>query len=514
MKRTCVCIVLGVVACVWMGGCSSTQEIVRRSELLAMDSTRTIHVLMRDGAILRFDRWHLRDSSITGTADLSYGGHERSDVDTAVPLSAMTHIAVRTVGAEVYVAGVAVGIAAIAVVNGITDMNRRFSVYDKTPSSGGGNSCPHLYAWDGRRHVLEGEAFGAALGRRLEMTTVTAMPHLAEIDGRVHVRITNERPETDYINAVALLAVETDSDADVAVDTDNRLRPVRAIVPPDAARDHAGADILARIASADTASWVSDLAGARRGGTYQDTLVCRFVRPRDMRAACLVVRGRNTDLSGTMLELIYGLLGDEAIRFIHAHDVDSTTGALLAQWRDRSALHVAVRLDGAWVEAGSVTPEATAIDMTRLVPLADLAGDTIEVMFTTLADMWRIDRVGMSWGDAPPLVARRLVPAEAAADTTLAARDEQYHVLMPGERIDCTFGAVAAAPGRRIRYALEATGYLHEWIRPGAGASARTFARTLPVRPDMPFVHDLLRLPSFSLPMVYDTWIANGRAMR
>lgn len=514
MKRIRAFIMVGVLTCAWLGGCSSTGEVVRRSELQAMDSTRTIHVLMRDGALLSFTRWHFGDSVITGRADVLLDGRARENVDTTVALTSMTHIAVRTVGAELYLAGLVVGLTAATVYNGLRDMYERLSVYDKSPSSGGGSSCPHLYSWDGRAHVLEGEAFGAALGRRLEMTTVTAMSHLAVIDRRVHVRITNERPETDYINSIALLAVETDEGVDVAVDNDNLLRPLGAVAMPDAARDHAGMDILARIAAADTTSWSSDLAGARRGGAYQDTLVLRFARPHDTREACLVVRGRNTDLSGTMLELIYGLLGDEAIRFIHAHDVDSTTGALLAQWRDRSSLHVAVRRGGAWTHAGSITPEATAIDMTRLVPLADVAGDTVEVMLTTLADMWRIDRVGMSWGAAPPLVVCRIAAAEAAARADLAARDESYHVLMPGERTDCTFEAIAAAPGRRVRYALEATGYLHEWIRPDAGARARTFARTLPVTPDMHIVHDLLRQPSFSLPMIYAEWMANGRTMR
>jgi hypothetical protein len=506
MKRIHACIVVGVLVCGWLGGCSSTDEIVRRSELQAMDSTRTIHVLLRDGALLAFRRWHAGDSTIKGRAEVWHGSDVQGDVDTTVVFSDITHIAARSVGAEVIIAGIVVGITAVTVLNNVTSGGSSYTVYEKKPWSGDGSSCPHLYAWDGRAHVLEGEAFGAALGRRLEMTTVTAMPHLVAIDGRVHVRITNERPETDYINAVALLAVETDIDADVAVDTDNRLRPLGAIAAPDAARDHAGTDILARIGAADTTSWSSDLAGARRGGTYQDTLVLRFARPRDAREACLVVRGRNTDLSGTMLELIYGLLGDEAIRFIHAHDVDSTTGALLAQWRDRSALHVAVRRGGAWLPAGSIMPEATAIDMTRLAPLADLAGDTVEVMLTTLADMWRIDRVGMSWGAAPPLVARRIAPAEAAARTDLAARDESYRVLMPGEAIDCTFDAIAAAPGRRIWYALEATGYLHEWMRPDAGASARTLARTLPVKPDLHFVHEIFRHPELTLPAIYAEW--------
>lgn len=501
MKRHLSPLAAAVLLVALLAGCRDTREITRWSELRAMDSTRAIVVHSTAGDLLYFDRWHLRDSSITGHADLRRDPHPDLSVDTTLRFADISTIILQTEGAGAVIGGIYVALAAASIASAIISVNPHYNVAAKAE-----RSCPHLYAWDGRRHVLEGEGFGAALGRRLEMTTVTAMPHLVAIDGRLHVRITNERPETDYINSIALLAVETDSGVNVAVDTDNRLRPVRAVAPPDAARDHAGTDILARIARTDTASWVSDLAGARRGGTYQDTLVCRFVRPRDAREACLVVRGRNTDLSGTMLELIYGLLGDEAIRFIHAHDVDSTTGALLAAWRDRSALHVAVRRDGAWMETGSIMPEATAIDMTRLVPLADLAGDTVEVMLTTLADMWRIDRVGMSWGAAPPLAARRLAPAEATADTTLAACDAAYRVLMPGERIDCTFPAPEAAPGRRIRYALEATGYLHEWMRPDAGASARTLARTLPVKPDLHFVHEIFRHPELTLPAIYAEW--------
>ncbi|HEX6202944.1 MAG TPA: hypothetical protein VF100_08075, partial [Thermoanaerobaculia bacterium] len=131
-------------------------------------------------------------------------------------------------------------------------------------------SCPMVFTWNGREHefvtdVLGVAPLGAAAGDgeyfdvdHDEYVQIAA-EQLVPRDGRYDVRMTEELREVGYLDRVELIAV--DHPAGTAIYTsekftgppylDLRLYGVSEPIRPRAARDHTGADVLARVLARD-----------------------------------------------------------------------------------------------------------------------------------------------------------------------------------------------------------------------------------------------------------------------
>ncbi len=157
--------------------------------------------------------------------------------------------------------------------NGVTQ-----TLYDVRPASpkvidikqriGVVESCPFLFAFDGRKFVfrtdlLDGAALGYLIGagRYWEPCPEEYVrldgSHLQPRKGFYSLRITQELREITYLDKIALIAVDHPRDLAVYVDNSFGKRPpfvIRAfgdLRPPVAATDHMGRDVLALIRDRD-----------------------------------------------------------------------------------------------------------------------------------------------------------------------------------------------------------------------------------------------------------------------
>lgn len=135
-----------------------------------------------------------------------------------------------------------------------------------------GGSCPYLYAWNGDRHVFVTDlCWAAPLG--LPSPQGGLVPHrdresvkidgrlIGEQDGVYRLQVTEELWEATYFDQIRLVAI--DHPADGSVYSNEKVGPaeisqygvhtVRVPIPPVAARDHRGRDVLADIFSEDDA---------------------------------------------------------------------------------------------------------------------------------------------------------------------------------------------------------------------------------------------------------------------
>ena len=151
-------------------------------------------------------------------------------------------------------------------------------------SSGGGDccaSCPHVYSWDGSHWRLDSGTFGGAIARGLERTDVDNLDFAAPEDGVLRLRLANELQETDYVDALAVLAVDHAADVTVAPDGRGALHTLGALAAPLSARDFRGHDALARVRAADGWSWESNPSGRDTAvaADLRDGLELTFLRP-------------------------------------------------------------------------------------------------------------------------------------------------------------------------------------------------------------------------------------------
>lgn len=225
-------------------GCTVWEEVTRRSQLDHPLETGPIWVLTKDSTLYALSNYRLQDSLLIGVGSAERQGTRR-DFSGQLAVSNIQYIQSRNTNLfrTLVAAGAVafVGSTVVSYLNGSTglNVNERVATYYPPLS---GESCPFIYSWDGKQYVLEGEAFGVALGKGLELRTSTILPSLRVDNSRVKVRITNERSETHYFNSADLLAVETDSAAVAISDLNNVIWPVYKATSAFATSDRSGGE--------------------------------------------------------------------------------------------------------------------------------------------------------------------------------------------------------------------------------------------------------------------------------
>jgi len=503
---------------VLIAGCQTTRTITKRSEFERLKRDALVKIITRDSVTFELVGVSLVDSVIfgTGVARTSSGVQR---FQGGVPFSHIRYIqsgesgfwtGLLAVGAVGYV-----GYTAISYLNeGNQDFRVNANIAWYQPGggggSGGGTSCPTIYAWDGDRYVVQGEAISVALGRGLEMATVNVLPSLRSDGGISTVRITNERAETHYLNAVSLEAVMTDERAEVVADPGGTFWPVYQLRPPAGAIDFHGNDVLARIQKSDSDYWESSLSGS--GSTFEDGIELTLPVEGGRTEGTLLIRGINTQIFNTVLRNISSILGDDYLEFTKQLDEDPELIQLMRGWMSEVSLSVTLWNGREWVSCGSMIPEATTVPFTKGMRLnvGNSGGTSVKIRLTSLADVWNIDAVGIDWTPVGPLqpAGMKLLSAQrpdgqSVADD-LGTADSRYVVVLPGQQVDCRFGSMKGRPGKKVIYALGVQGYLYEWP---VEEQARS-PKILPVSMGMKvgILKTMLRNRNVILPPIYEEW--------
>ena len=202
---------LGVVLLLATGGCATMRRHVTPEQIAKLSPARPIVVYTRDDREYRLRRHALVDSVLEGEGKVVGWGTQapfqgRIPLDQIVAVRAGSRDALKTLA----LVGVTVVFAAYVHQAATSDggLNAAEGRTYHTPISGGGSSCPYVYAWDGEGYRLQAEPFGIAWGKALELTALQMLPAARAEHGVVRLRLTNEREETHYVNAIGLRAVD------------------------------------------------------------------------------------------------------------------------------------------------------------------------------------------------------------------------------------------------------------------------------------------------------------------
>ena len=518
-NKVAVCAIVGILLAL-NGGCTSVTNITHRSQLANSVTTGEITVLTKDGVTYRLRNYALTDSLLTGTSIAEKNGVKVARLQT---LKLADIKCIRTENSSFFKTVVAVGATTFFAGTALSYLggNEGFSVnevykYYSPYGGGGGTSCPYVYSWNGKRYVLDAEAFGVALGKGLEMTTRSALTSLREENGLLKIQIANERPETHFVNAVHLFSAEVDTGAEVVVGPDNALLRIGHPDPPVSANDRSGNTILPAIRAVDGSFWESGEEDADAGKDFEDVIDVRFVRPAGKGAGIFLLTGINTEFSNVVYRNVCRFLGDQAQTFMQRLDSDSDMVGIIREWIDESSMKVSVWTGTNWDNAGVILPEATNVPFTRAVPvnLHQLSGDTVLVRIKCLKDVWKLDALRMDWTSARPLETSpvSMVSAVGSGDgdvlESLRRADTSYVVLLPLDKVDLTFKSVPSALGKKIVYAINVRGYLHEWVPEDNDRNGFAWTGFIPGNQRMNCLKSLLHDKSIFLPSIYAEWDA------
>jgi hypothetical protein len=125
-------------------------------------------------------------------------------------------------------------------------------------SGGGGGGCPYVYVWDGQRYVMDNNLLPAS-----ETSNGSDVPDYYRLEQSLiptrqgtfclvySLQIREFEHEHDYFDQVELLAVDHNSDVNVAVTPYGEILTYSNSVPPISAIDSDGIDMLSLLSSVD-----------------------------------------------------------------------------------------------------------------------------------------------------------------------------------------------------------------------------------------------------------------------
>ena len=429
-----------------------------------------IRVTRRDGRRIVFLAPQIVGDSLVGTAEDPTTG-----VRTArygIPLADVREVAVRrlNVGATIALAA-GVGLTAAVVAAAASGSPQQ------TPQPVGGSggscdycySCPLVYSWDGAHWRLDSGTFGGAIVRALQRTDVDNLDAATADHGVLRLDARNELSETDFIDRLAVVAVDHDSGTSVAPDPEGRLHGLGRLLAPIRATDFDGRDVLPRVRETDQWGWES--APRRRNPAdtteLRDGIELVFARPAGTSLVRLVLDAQNTPWAAYLLGEFVRAHGPATGAWYDSLDASPAQarrlGALLAA---QAFLRAEVATPAGWRPIGLFWEAGPEIVKRQVLAFdaSGLAGDTIRVRLESAPSFWLIDRVGLDVGPEPAFREQELelisARDRAGRDVRpqLGAIDGSYLTLEPGDGAELRFRDPPATTGRRS-YLLRSTGW-------------------------------------------------------
>jgi len=449
--------------------------------VLAEKTRDRIRVTRPDGSTIELVHPLIAGDTLSG--DLPGSSAWDSTRRIAIPLSDVRSVAVQRVSAgrtALLIGGL--GLTAIAIVAAATD--------DPPPPPPSEHvSCPLVYSWDGTSWRLDSGTFGGAIAPALARTDVDNLVNATAQEGTLRLRVANELNETDYLDALSVLAVDHAPGLTVAPDGAGRIHTLGQLTEPATARDFRGADALARVSAADGWNWESN--PTRRdtavSADIRDGLELVFPNPR-VRYARLVLDGNNTPWASHLMQKFVGAHGRATQAWYDSLEtypqLARGLGKMMAQ---EGFLGVSVLADGQWQQQGyiwEVGPEIVKRQVFSL-DLSRVEGNDLRIRLESAPSFWLIDYVALD-SSAPATLEVHELFAQSASDHAgadvsdrLRLRDSRYFVMEHGDGAEMRFQVPVVPAGRSRSYLVRSSGWYRIHGPETAAPDTKVLARVL-----------------------------------
>ena len=388
-----------------------------------------------------------------GNRDASYPLAEIQSLETSVISSGRTAALVAGIGVT--------AVLVIAAIGAASD--------EPAPPTTIRWSCPLIYSATDSGWRLDSGTFGGAIMRPLRRTDVDNLDFARPRGGVLTLKLANELDETDFVDAVEVLAVDHPPATTVGPSPDGTLHALGPLAPPMQARDFSGRNVLSSVSNVDGRSWESELRARPPGSmATRDGIELSFRRSSGTTSARLVVDARNTPWSSYLLGEFVAAHGNRTADWYAALEAEPARAAEMQAFLAREAfLRVSIETERGWVDRGLVWEVGPEIVKRQVIPidLSEVAGDMVRVRLDAPASFWLVDYVGLDASVEPPVSVRALGlqhPASGAQRErldTLAVADGREQRLEPGEWMELHFEVPPIAAGRARSYMARTTGW-------------------------------------------------------
>jgi hypothetical protein len=347
-------------------------------------------------------------ATVTGMPEV-ITGQTSTGIPVSVPVDDILYARVRRVNAGMTVIRVVGGVVlVVAVAAAIVAATKQ--------------SCPFVYSYDGKSYRFDAEPLGGATTAALARTDYSRLESLRSDSGSYRLLVQNEVEETQYIDAMSLCVVDHDAGL-MPVATDSKIfRCVRSPLPPTAAVDEKGNNLLAFVTSSDGVAWQSHLERLSEKpltGT-RHSLTFTFPKPRDAKRAQLVVHAGTSLWGSNVIRLLYELKGNKVDQWFEEVDRKGPELYRTLEFLDREELYTLrlhIQRNHEWVQRGSIVGGGPFLYETQLIPVsvAGIAGDSLTLRVHPPVGFWSFDYLGIEY-DSDREVQGVEIPVRRAMD--------------------------------------------------------------------------------------------------
>jgi hypothetical protein len=443
-------------------GCTSWKTQSATPEQVVAKKPEQVRLKLGNGSTLLVAHPAISSDSLVG----SVPGSDSKKIGPAlgVPLADVKSIEVQQISAGktgLLIAGL--GITALAVAAAASSDDEACCSNHPTVS------CPLVYSWDGHSWRLDSGTFGGAVAEALARTDVDNLLYPTVENGMLRLRVANELNETDYLDALSILAVDHGATQSVAPGSDGQVYGFGALSGPLTARDDRGVDALPRLAASDGWSWESNPSGrdTTRTSDVRDGIELAFLKPAGP-SARLVVDANNTPWAAHLTEELVAAHGRETRAWYDSLNTIPEMARGLGEMISREAfLTVSVWSQGRWVSQGVIWEAGPELVKRQVFPLdlSGLSGDTVRIRLESAPSFWLLDYVGLAAADSSPIQVQEVKP-ESATDQSgadinplIEAQDRRYYVMENGVSAELRFRIPPVPPGRNRSYLVRSSGW-------------------------------------------------------
>jgi hypothetical protein len=335
-------------------------------------------------------------------------------------------------------------------------------------------SCPFVYACNGKKYGFIGEIFSGAVYPQLERHDYLPLSPIKPVNGKYSVQITNEVKEIQHINFLELLVVDHPADTRVLFDRDGNPFSLCNLQQAISCKAPDGREVGDLTGTVDSLSYTT---GAEQPGLILDSLVFTFNRQPDAKKAKLLIRVKNS----FWLDYSYGRFLD-----LFGNKIGSWNASRLAvprekiiAWSREQGLQLGVSIDdgNGWQPArycdqvGPMAPRDIVVPLT----LSGSAGNSIRVKLEFGAMFWEIDYAAIDYSEDKPVTITAMPCMNAfdqnGADILAAIKNDDakyYDQPQIVDRATISFNAPASNPSLSRTVFLHSKGY-YDILRPGSG---------------------------------------------
>ncbi len=358
----------------------------------------------------------------------------------------------------------------------------------------GSMSCPFVYSFDGKQYVLDSETFGGAIFRAAQRTDLDNLDHLTEVNGSYRIKITNELPETQFVDDLRLLVVDHPRDTRVVPSFSGMIYTLSAVQPPNTATSLRGNEVRTLIAAKDDRVWVSNPFGRdpEDKSEVRDGLLLEFPRPAGTNSAKLCCNLQNTLWASYLQGQLLALHGRELPDWYALMNSSPQARFALFQAMVREGmLRVQVWNGQNWQEAGFFWEVGPSVpkDQVLWLDLSNIPGETLQVKLESTAGFWMINSVAIDYSPEAESIVTELPPQQARDQLgqdqreILTNNDGRYYVMPAVEDwAELVFAAPPARPGYQRSLLLKSSGYYEIHVT-AAGEPQRELVAQLMAEP-------------------------------